>query len=207
MNSILILGGELKKSSRIKKYTRESSLVVAADHGAQNALKLGIIPDHVVGDLDSLSAYVKSRLKAKSRFHRYPSRKDFSDAELALQFILSKKPTEIIIIGALGKRIDHAIANLMLLTQIPEKILACIMDEGIEIFYVRNIFELKGKKGNLISILPLLSHRTFLKTSGLSYGLNNKKLRMGAHGLSNRMVKSTAMIEVKEGAVFVFHYI
>ena len=99
--ALLFLGGHLKKTARLKTAIKKADLIVAADSGADNALKMGLKPDHLVGDLDSISKTAKLRIRGAA-IHRYSTDKDLSDGELALKFLLSKHPTEIIVLGALG---------------------------------------------------------------------------------------------------------
>lgn len=206
MKSILFLGGELKKTARLVKLAHNADGVVAADHGALNALKLGIHPDHIVGDLDSLSPKDIKRFK-KAKLHRYPSKKDKSDGELALELLLSQKPKEIIIFGTIGGRPDHSLTALMLLAKIPKAIPAKMVSHDFEIFFTQNHLTIEGKKGDLISLLPQDSKGTQVTTRGLLYSLKNQALRYGSHGISNQMIQSKATIHVLKGALFIFHKI
>lgn len=204
IQGILFLGGELKKTSRLVKLARNADVVVAADHGALNALKLGVQPDHIVGDLDSLSPKDRKRFK-KAKFHRYPSKKDKSDGELALELLLSKNPKEIIIFGTMGGRPDHSLAALMLLTKIPKTIPAKMVSHNFELFFTQGHLTIEGKKGDLVSLLPQDSTGAKVTTFGLVYSLENQSLRYGSRGLSNGMVRKKAFIHVSQGALFVFH--
>src|SRR4030066_1514941 len=94
-------------------------IVISADGGAENALKLNLIPDIVIGDMDSIKATVKENIREKSNKTRYISTsadKDKSDTQLAVEYALDLGIKKMIILGALGDRIDHAIANILLLT-------------------------------------------------------------------------------------------
>jgi len=206
MRGLLFLGGQIQKTARLKKFTRGNVFSVAADSGAGNALKLNVMPAAIVGDFDSIDAQTLKKCKHSEQI-RYPKDKDQSDGELALAFLLSKKPTEILILGALGKRLDHMLANLSLLAQIPPKISAKIVDGKGDVYYVRKSFHLMGKKGDMVSVLSAPDRPARIKTTGLLYPLNHQILRPGAHGLSNRMTHPCVSIRVSAGAVFVFHYI
>lgn len=204
MKACLFLGGILKRTPRTRSYLKRIDLIVAANGGAKNALRLGVYPHHIIGDLDSLPNATKKRL-TQSTFHAYASNKAYSDAELALRFVLSRKPDEVIIFAALGGRMDHAVANLTLLPRVPAGIRAKIVEGETNILFVRDHVHLVGKKGDRVSLLPLHIHGARLKTSGLFYPLNNEILRYGGHGLGNVMTASKADVRVTRGGVFIFY--
>src|SRR3989338_2665653 len=195
MKAALFLGGELKKTPRLVKLAQKADVVIAADSGALNALKLGIQPDHIVGDLDSLPSKDLKRFK-KTQIHKYPSKKDKSDGELALELLLSKKPKEIIIFGTIGGRPDHSLAALMLLAKIPKTIPSKMVSHDFEIFFTDDLATIYGKKGDLISLLPQDSKGAQVSTLGLLYSLKNQHLRYGSQGISNRMTENKAALKV-----------
>jgi thiamine pyrophosphokinase len=90
-------------------------LLIAADGGAQHCLEKGLHPAYVVGDLDSLDSDQVARLESQgAQFVRYPSRKDQTDLELAVDLAQNLGYAEVLILGALGARWDQTIANIML---------------------------------------------------------------------------------------------
>ncbi|MBI3017718.1 MAG: thiamine diphosphokinase [Deltaproteobacteria bacterium] len=206
MKAALFLGGELKKTPRLIKLAQSAEVVVAADHGALNALKLGIQPDHIVGDLDSLPSKELKKFK-KAQIHRYPSKKDKSDGELALELLLSKKPKEIIIFGTIGGRPDHSLAALYLLASIPSSISAKMVSHDFELFFTEDLATIHGKKRDLVSLLPQNSTGAKVTTSGLAYPLKNQSLSYSSRGLSNQMTQSKVSIHLLRGALFIFHKI
>ena len=201
---LLFLGGELKKTRRLVNLAKGADVVIAADGGALNALKLGVQPDHIVGDLDSLSSKDLKKFK-KARIHRHPSNKDKSDGELALELLLSQKPSEIIIFGTIGGRPDHSLSALQLLSKISKSILAKMVSHDFEIFFTEDWVTLRGKKGDLVSLLPQDREGAQVTTRGLCYALKNQHLRFGSHGVSNRMTENKVGIKVLKGALFIFH--
>ena len=205
MRVLLALGGELRFPARVRRRLKKIDLVIAADKGAENAIRLGYQPHHVVGDFDSISPKTRHKLKA-AQFHRYKLDKDYSDAELALRLLLRKKPNRVTVIGALGGRLDHTLANLSLLARIPLKVPTKIIDHELEIYLVRRRLKLSGKPGDLVSILPFQARGVRVTLKGFRYSMRNTILSPGAHGLSNEMKLSPATVSVKNGAVYVLHY-
>ena len=206
MKAILFLAGKFQLTQKIRKEIKVAGLVGAADSGALHAKKAGVSPHYIVGDFDSLGKGDRSLWGlSPEKFISFPSKKDKSDGHLALEFVLSKKPKEIVFLGALGGKLDYLFSNLFLLTKIPASIPAKIVDAGSEIYWVRKKQVLHGKKGDRVSMLPIAPSGAVLKTKGLLYALHRKKLHFGSHGLSNQMTKDRCEIHVLQGGVFVFH--
>ncbi len=105
------------------------------------------MPDLIIGDFDSLK-----KIPPNIPVIKYPEDKDFTDAELALQFCQNIKTKEVVLVGLLGRRLDHLIANLMSLSKYNFK----IIEGNQEIFLCRDKLKIFGKKNDLISLIPLL---------------------------------------------------
>ncbi len=201
----LFLGGDLVATPQIRKVICEAVVIGAANGGAERALKLGYEPTFVVGDLDSISEATIRRLK-NTDIYPYAPDKDKSDSELALEHMLSFSPQELIILGAVGGRLDHALANLYLLSLIPSKVDAKILMKDGEIYFTRKKLKFSGDIGDLVSILPQGPRGARIKIEGFYYSLNHEFLKSGSHGLSNRMTQKKVSIEVFKGALYVVHY-
>jgi thiamine pyrophosphokinase len=185
-------------------------MVIGADGGAARALAWGLVPDIVVGDMDSLPTDEKSELEAMGcEFIVHPRAKDQTDLELALTYAAERGAQEIVILAALGGRLDHMLANILLLT-LPDL-------EGISIRIVHGDEEamvvrkgraagLNGQPGELVSLLPLGGAAEGVTTSGLAWPLLGETLRFGfSRGVSNEMTSSLARIEVESGTLLVIH--
>jgi len=108
---------------------------------------------------------------------------------------------DITIIAALGGRIDHTLANIMLLA-LPEARRANlrIWDEGQEIRLVTEELKLEGQPGTIISLLPLSETVHGVVTEGLEYKVPQETFRMGVpNGISNVMTGEKASVQVKDG--------
>jgi thiamine pyrophosphokinase len=134
----IVSGGRLGDQSFFQeKITRmENCLFICCDGGVRHFQYLGIKPDVIIGDMDSIDpALQASYSKQGVKIIKYPVNKDFTDTELALNYALNLKPEAIFIWGALGGRIDHALANVFLLCKGQEKgIRTCLVDEYGEAF-------------------------------------------------------------------------
>ena len=116
----IISGGELLDPAFLREQAMAVSpaAIICADGGARHVDAARMLPDLIVGDMDSLDPKRQADYEAKGcRVVRHPRQKDETDTELALHEAFRAGATEIWIWGALGFRIDHALANIALLFQ------------------------------------------------------------------------------------------
>ena len=179
-----------------------------ADGGARAALSLGLRPDVVVGDLDSLDDAQQAQLAALGcRLAVYPVAKDWTDLELALKLAMEEGATEVVILGALGGRLDQELANIMLLL-LPEldNISVRIVDERQEMFVTRTEATITGQPGDIVSLIPWGGDVMGIITEGLMYPLRDEPLLAGpARGISNVMMGQVARVTLRSGALLVIH--
>ena len=190
-------------------------LVVAADGGWDKAVSLGLRPDLLVGDADSLPEARYLALAANGvPIERSAAAKDESDAELALLAALRRGAIHVTVLGALGgKRFDHALANVGLLS-LPGSRRATVelLDgttrvrllsaPGPEEKMVR--CRLDGPTGDLVSLLPLGLPALGVTTHGLRYALHDEALPPGpARGLSNVRTAVDASVTLRGGCLLI----
>lgn len=184
-------------------------LVVAADGGALKALALGFRPDVVVGDSDSLDASDVARMRADGvRVAIHPADKDESDTELALREAVARGADHVVVVGAFGgARLEHTIANLLLLT-LPElagrdAVLADGASEARVIDHGQTL-TLTGAPGDFVSLFPLAPRAEGVTTAGLKYALTDEGMTQGpARGLSNVMTGDSATVSVRTGRLLI----
>lgn len=183
--------------------------IIAGDRGLEALYKLKIIPNHVVGDFDSVSAEILEFYKKQSQiiFHTYHPEKDNTDTDIALKLAIGLKSSEITIMGALGRRMDHAIANIHILKDALETNIPCqILDEHNRIYLINKEITLEKNRvyGKYISLIPLTSEVKDLTLTGFKYPLNNYDLPIGTSlGVSNEIVENIAQIKMKKGILIV----
>lgn len=183
--------------------------VVVADGGAALALRLGIRPDLLIGDLDSISPDALAELKAAgTEIEQYEHHiKQETDTELAVLAALRWQPERIIILGAIGGRLDHALANVFLLTHPALTGLeVSIVDQNQELFLARtgawNV--VSGQKGDLLSLLPVGEDTLGVKTEKLMYPLAGETLPSGrGRGVSNELLDDNARVWLDSGKLLV----
>ena len=208
MRAIIFANGNLEKWPAGFELTPATDLIIAADGGTHLCLARNVSPHVVVGDMDSLAPEILADLKSKGvEIKAYPPRKDETDLELALKEALDRNATEIIILGALGKRWDMTLANVLVLTSsILQGIKTRILDGRQEITCLgggqKAVFN--GRPGDVLSLSPLQDSADGITLKGLEYPLKNATLPLGStRGISNVFTGETAEIELKTGCLLV----
>lgn len=188
----------------------EELLVIAADGGLRKAHALGLRPDLVIGDGDSLAPGELDDLARQGvEVQLHPRTKDASDTELAVREAARRGAHEIAVLGALGGvRFDHALANVLLLaaTDIDASITLADPPTTVRVIGRRGPerIELAGKPGDLVSLLPLSDEVVGVTTTGLAYPLDGATLRQGPTlGLSNELTGGRGVVSVERGRLAV----
>jgi len=205
---VVVANGEFRHPARLMQLVDGADLVVAADGGANWLASQGRLPDLLVGDMDSVSSGVLQAMKDRGRrLLNHSSRKDETDTELALLEAAAAGPTRITILGALGGRIDHTLANVLLLLMPQlEGIETFIFDGCSYLSVVRRKGEIHGQVGDLVSLIPLGGDAGGIITEGLEYPLHDETLHSGAaRGISNLLTQLKARIAVGWGNLLVVH--
>jgi len=201
---LVVANGELKADSWLETQIAGATEVVAVDGGAEVLYALECSPNRFFGDLDSTSETVIDWLRSSDvEMHAYPKDKDETDLELALSELVSSEANEIRIVGALGARLDHELANLFLLAdpRFSEHDISILsIDQTIQL--VDSKFSWDGNIGDLVSLIPVAGS-VMLSSSGLKWDLIDSELEFGkTRGISNVMASSRASISVDLGQIF-----
>jgi len=178
----------------------EERWVVAADGGADHARAAGIDVDLIVGDLDSIDPTTLALSGAE--VHRHPLAKDATDLELALAEVAARPQfTRLVVVGGIGGRLDHFIANAALLCS------DRWIDLDIEwlagpdrVTVVRDHARIHGHQGETVSLVPMGGTAHGVTTTGLRWPLDNEDLEFGSsRGVSNQFVMAVATVTVRRG--------
>jgi thiamine pyrophosphokinase len=189
-------------------HLRGADLVIAADGGTLHLERWGIEPRLVVGDLDSLPEDARERVvRSGGHIEVHPREKDRTDTEIALDKALAARADEIVVIGALGgPRIDHALANALLLTRAGVGPRVRIVRGPMTMRLLRGgeSAEVFGAPGDIVTLLALGDGPAVVRTSGLRYPLADEALAPGSsRGVSNEIAASPASVSCGSGALLV----
>lgn len=209
MHVVIFAGGTLQPGKGFHDAMASADMIVAADSGAATALKYGYTPGIVVGDFDSVDAALLQELSERgSQVRRVAVEKDETDTELAVQVAIEQGATSITLLGALGGvRFDHTMANIMLLAGF-ERVPIRIVDGPATCWLVRGpgSSAIDGQPGDLVSLLPLTSDASGIRTRGLYYPLKGETLYFGKpRGVSNVLNKKHAEVFLEKGMLLVIH--
>lgn len=186
---------------------KTDDLLIGVDRGALFLLRQGIVPHHAMGDFDSVCAAERSEIDQQvARVTSCdPVMKDQTDTEMAFRWALSQQPKEIILLGAVGSRLDHTLANLHLLAEAQKAGIPCrIIDEKNEVQLVTDTLLLERKRYSYVSLLPLSAQVTGITLSGFRYPLKQATLTRGQSlGVSNQLLAERGTISVESGQLLV----
>ncbi|MDI3310971.1 MAG: thiamine diphosphokinase [Thermoanaerobacterium sp.] len=206
MKVCIISNGEFKDSDYFRKIIGKCDAVICADGGANIAYKLGIVPNYIVGDLDSADAQIIDYYLQKGvSIEKYPTMKDETDSQLATIKAIEIGANEIVYLATIGSRFDHSLANLsLLLYLVKRKIKGKILSEKNEIYLIDDFIELEGKIGDVVSLIPYSIDVSGIYTEGLFYPLSGQDMSLEMpYGISNVFTKNKIKIKINGGYLLV----
>jgi thiamine pyrophosphokinase len=208
MHVVIFTGGLFWFGENIKKTLAKTDMILAADSGAETALKYNYIPHTVLGDFDSLDPRTKNILEQKGSLFIASSReKDETDTELAIQYAIEQKATEITILGGIeGDRIDHILANIFLPISFPLPIRFMNGNTTAWVETAPKRVKILGKPNDLLSLIPLTTDVMGIKTKNLQYPLDKEPLSFGKpRGVSNVFLENHAEVTFTQGILLFVH--
>ena len=208
--AVILTNGDLPDPISARRHIHAGDRLICADAGARHALAMGLVPDVVVGDLDSLSPEQHAALsEAGARFDVHPVLKDKTDLELALRLAAAQGATEIDLMATQGGRLDQSLANLLLLTCSDWASLHVRVIEHDQTAWVlrsRQTSTVHGSVGDTLSLVPLTLEVSGVNLHGVRWPLENATLHLGdTLTISNVLVEPAATVEIREGLVLVVH--
>lgn len=202
--TVLVLAGGDPVDERVLELLPPVAMVVAADSGLEQAARLGLRVDLVVGDFDSVDPdALAAAERAGATTERYPVDKDHTDLELAVLAAQRLDAVRVVVVGGWGGRIDHALANLLLLAAPAYASLHLeAVGTGGRVVAVHDRAELVGSPGDLVTLLAVGGAAHGVTTQGLRYPLRGETLEPGAtRGVSNVFLDTRATVELTSGVL------
>jgi thiamine pyrophosphokinase len=207
---VIFANGQLTQPELLRRRLRPTDTIFCADGGTMHALALGLIPQVIVGDLDSLPADVAAAMEAKGvSIYRHPLRKDETDLELAFRLALTHNPAEIMLVTVLGGRLDQMLANILLLTRPEYASVQISLVDGLQwatIIRPDQSIELTGQPGDTLSLIPLTASVTQVNLSGVEWPLHEATLWFGStYSISNSFIGSGVKLAIGTGLALLVH--
>ncbi len=201
--ALVFAGGEAEPPD-LARSLPAAELVVAADSGVEQAQALGVAIDIVVGDLDSVSPDALAAARAAGAVvQEHPTEKDHTDLALGLFVARDHGCDHIVVVGGRGGRLDHLLANALLLASDDTAGVRVEARMGTSrIVVVRDRAELDGRPGELLSLLPVGGPARGVQTAGLRYPLVHEDLAPGStRGVSNELLETAASVSLDAGVL------
>lgn len=202
---VIVTGGTL--GDWVLEEIHPEDILVGSDRGALFLLRSGFQPHLSLGDFDSVTRQELEEIRSGSQafIDCDPVFKDLTDTEMAFDWALQQKPSRIVILGALGTRLDHSLANVHLLRKGLEKGIPCsIVDACNEVILIDRPATIQKGRFSHVSLLPLSMEVHGITLHGFQYPLHQATLRIGQSlGISNVLVEKQGLIEMESGYLLV----
>ncbi len=192
----IVANGAIDDFQAISTLIQSYSYLIAADGGLNYCHQMGLSPNLIIGDGDSIDQEIY-QFYQQVPYQQFPKDKNESDTELAIKLALTLGAKKIALFGALGKRVDHLLANLHLLSRYPQLL---VIESEIElIFCIQQSQEISCIKGQTISFLPLAKEARGVSSKGLKWNLQESHLSKDFFSLSNSCLSESISITIEEG--------
>ena len=205
---IIFANGEIPDLKKARALLQPDDYIICADGGSRHALALYLKPDLVIGDMDSIQKGHWQRLKKSGiSIELFPRDKNETDLELAVHRAIDMRPEQIVIIAALGGRLDQTLGNISLLADTRLSSSNIRLDDGVEeIILCRDQAQIRGRSGDIVSLIPWQGIVTGVQTKDLKWPLTDETLYPDkTRGISNEMTGETASVSIRSGSLLIVH--
>ena len=205
---VIFANGDLPNLDEARALLRRDDFLLCADGGSRHVLAFGIVPNLVMGDMDSVEkSDLEQMQSAGVQIELFPRDKNETDLELAIARAVELNPTQVLIVAALGGRLDQTLSNIALLSNPGLSYLDIRLDDGVEeIFFCRDQVQVHGRSGDLVSLIPWGNTVHGIQTKELRWSLTNDTLYPDkTRGVSNEMLSGSASIKIESGLLLVVH--
>ena len=199
--AVIFASGPVSDYGFITNLLSGCEYIICADGGLEHCKKCGLVPDIIIGDMDSYEG-----LLDESKLIKHPVEKDDTDTSLCIKHAIDKGYMNIEIFGAVGGRIDHTLANLQMLLFAKENGANCVLNDSLQtVFLLQNeTKKLCVEKGTTVSIFSATVKSNNITLKGLKYPLENASLSNNFPlGISNIATEDEIQITVDDGILLV----
>ena len=203
IRTLIVSGGKIEDNT-LENFKDKFDYIIASDKGLETLDKYSIMPNYIIGDFDSIDKNILDKYINNKNIiiKELNPEKDYTDTHMALKLAIELKSTSITIMGAIGTRLDHTIANIHILKEALDKDIEC------KIINSRNEIQLINKKTMLeldenykyISLIPFTTNVKGVTLKGFKYLLEDATLQIGhSIGVSNEQIENYAEIDIEKG--------
>ena len=204
MKKCIVLANGRSPQKSIIKYLKKNnySTLICADGGANSARRLNVLPDYIIGDLDSINESTLNKFKPDSKIIQIKRQND-TDVEKCLKFAIKRKFNESILLGVSGNRLDHTFCNLGIVIKFFNRIKLRIIAENSILTPYTGSIKLKTSPGETISLYGF-NKKTKIDSGDLKYPLKNISLPFGEkESTSNIALYDFTKINISGGIIFI----
>ena len=205
---LIFANGTLPDLDSARRLIRADDFIICADGGTRHALTLGLLPRVIIGDLDSVpEGQAQQMIDQGVEVFQFPRDKNETDLELALEYAIEQNHREIVIVAALGDRLDQTLGNIALLTDPRYSKFDIRLDDGVEqALFCSDQTEIHGTSNDIVSLIPWGGEVTGVRTQGLKWPLEDETLHPHkTRGISNEMTGEVAHVQIASGLLLIVH--
>lgn len=205
-SGLIIASGKIEDLRILKEQIHGHDYILCADGGIRYIYEINRKVDAIIGDLDSVDGQFPSFIEKNNiPIIKFPVEKDETDTELAIDHLVAHGCTHITLMGAIGTRMDHTLANILLLKRLAEKnVHGKIVNENNTIVLSNDYYKLKRKENHYVSIIPITNCGAIVSLKGFYYTLTDNLIEYGSTlGISNRLIEEEGEIFIKNGEALI----
>lgn len=206
MDGLIISSGSIKDYNILNEAIKDKDFILCADGGLIHSMNIDVVPNAVIGDLDSINQMGRDFIKKYDiPIIKFPIEKDETDTELAILYLIENNIKNITLVGVTGNRLDHTLGNIYLLKKIEQLGgTGKIVDDDNSIYLIHDYIRLKRKEGYYLSIIPLTQEGLVVTLEGFYYPLNEDFVEFGSTlGISNRIIHEYGEIKIIKGEALI----
>ena len=196
---LIVANGDFPNHSIPLKLFNKINSIIACDGAADILINKGYIPDVIIGDIDSLS--IKSKEKYKDKIVKVPTQSQ-NDLRKTINYAKEQNISDILIVGASGKREDHTIGNIFSLLDYKNLNIKLFTDTGF-FFCIHNDQTINSFNGQQVSIFSVDS-RIKISSNNLKYNFNKESITNIYMGTLNESTSNTFTLKISHGSLLIF---
>ena len=202
--TLLICNGEMAAPEVVRQLAGQAQSVLCADGGANVAHALGILPDAVIGDFDSITEDARSFFEGRGVDMLHISRQDDTDLEKALKLLKERGESRVVLLGLTGKFLDHTLGNFSILLRYTDSMQMVAFDPHFRVDVLASGGSFRSRAGDRVSVVPLPS-ADGLHYEGLRYPLDTGILSFGLReGTCNEATTDSFSLTFSSGTILLF---
>jgi thiamine pyrophosphokinase len=206
---LIMTNGEYGELEWYRRQSGSFDRIICVDGAARWARALGIVPDWLVGDMDSIKPADRSFMeKAGVRVKTFPKHKDYTDTQLALTLAVEEGAGKLVVWGGTGSRLDHTWSNICSASSFLERHIETVFDSpDVTIYLLNHILRLPAAVGDTVSLIVIGDRATGVTLQGFGYPLQEAHLEsQWQWAVSNVVTEHNPVVKVTSGNLAVFHY-